>query len=94
MSSIDLGNPKVLKNFIRTRMSEANGEVIEKEKVAIFKDEVFGEFLIPEDMEVDVKKKVEKKKEAKKSVAKKKEVKKEEPKKEEAPVKKEEAPKK
>jgi hypothetical protein len=81
MSKIDLGNPGVLANFIKTRMREANGKVVEKEKVAVYVDETYGEFIVPPEMEVEVKEKVEKKKAAKKPA-----VKKEEPKK--APVKK------
>ena len=83
MGKIDLGNPSVLANFIKTRMREANGKVVEKEKVAVFVDEVYGEFVLPAEMVEDVKIKVEKKKEekAKKAPVKKPVAKKEESKK-------------
>jgi hypothetical protein len=70
MSKIDLGNPSVLANFIRTRIREANGKVVEKEKVAVFIDDVYGEYIVPNEMVEEVKVKVEKKEAAKRDAKK------------------------
>jgi hypothetical protein len=40
MSSIDLSNPGVLRNFLLSQAREGNGEFTEKENVVVFKDKI------------------------------------------------------
>ena len=66
---LNLSNPGVLANFLRTRMREGNGKIVEKEKVAVFIDDVYGEHVVPAEMVEEVKVKVEKVKEEKEKLA-------------------------
>lgn len=50
MSGIDLNNPKVLQNFIRTQVTEGKGEYEVREEVVIFKSENGSEFIVPGDL--------------------------------------------
>lgn len=56
MSSIDLSNSKVLKNFLLGQMREGNGEFTLKEKVLVFRDKAGNEYVCPDEMlkEVEV----------------------------------------
>lgn len=56
MSSIDLTNPQVLRNFTLTQMREGKGEFSWKEKVLVFKGFDGSEYVVPEDVlkEVEV----------------------------------------
>ena len=56
MSSIDLTNPQVLRNFTIAQMREGKGEFTWKEKVLVFKGFDGSEYVVPEDVlrEVEV----------------------------------------
>ena len=54
MSSIDLSNKSVLKNFLLTQMREGNGEFYYKEKVLVFKDFNGNEYVAPDEILKDV----------------------------------------
>jgi len=54
MSNIDLSNPKVLKNFIRSQISENQGKIIKKESVYVFVDSVGSQFVVPDDLKADM----------------------------------------
>jgi len=54
MSSIDLSNPGVLKNFLISQMKENKGEFVYREKVLLFKDNMGNEFIAPEEILKDL----------------------------------------
>lgn len=56
MSSIDLTNPQVLRNYTLSQMREGKGEFSWKERVLVFKGLDGSEYVVPEDVlkEVDV----------------------------------------
>jgi len=75
MSSINLGDTQVLKNFVKNQIKELKGKIVEKEKVLVFVDTAGNEFVVPDDIREEVEIKIEKKKqEAKPKVEIKKEV--------------------
>lgn len=51
MSSIDLTNSQVLKNYILGQMRESKGEFHIKEKVLVFREKNGAEFVVPEELE-------------------------------------------
>lgn len=59
MSSIDLSNPQVLKNWLIGQMKEGRGEFCYKEKVLVFRMKDGSEYIAPEEVlkEVEVVKK-------------------------------------
>jgi len=65
MSQINLNNPQVLANFIKTRIREGNGELVERKDVSVFVDDVYGELMVPAEMEEKAKEKAEEKEETK-----------------------------
>ena len=46
MSGIDLSNPKVLKNFMTSRLKEGQGKVETRENVKVYVDPVYGTFVL------------------------------------------------
>ncbi len=50
MSGIDLGNPKVLANFLSAQAREGKGEFYIKEKVVCFRGESGHEFIVTGDL--------------------------------------------
>lgn len=56
MSSIDLSNPNVLKNFINGLIREGKGTFVHQENVIIFKDINNNQYVVPQEIlnEVDV----------------------------------------
>lgn len=51
MSSIDLTNPQVLRNFLLSRMEEGKGTFSYREKVLVFNDEFGGQIVAPPETE-------------------------------------------
>ena len=49
MSSIDLSNSQVLRNFLLCQAREGKGKLFEKEKVLCFKNEAGLEYIIPDE---------------------------------------------
>ena len=54
MSSIDLSNQKVLRNYLKTQMNEEKGELVYREKVLIFRDNAGNEMVAPDDFVKDL----------------------------------------
>ena len=54
MSSIDLSNPKVLRNYLLTQMQEGKGKLLYREKVLIFKDNAGNEVVAPAEFVQDL----------------------------------------
>ena len=52
MSGIDLTNPQVLANFIKSQIKERKGKYFKKDNAVIFRDEMGNEFLVPDDVKV------------------------------------------
>lgn len=50
MSKIDLSNPKVLKNYIASQISEENGEIISRNNVAVFVHKNGQEYVVPKEL--------------------------------------------
>jgi hypothetical protein len=50
MSSIDLTNPQVLKNYLKSLMREGKGEFSVKNNVVVFKDIYGSEYIAPQDI--------------------------------------------
>jgi len=63
MSKIDLNNPKVLGNYLRTLVKEGKGKFKTKEKVLVMELDRGGEIVVPDDIREEFE-------EAKKEVAK------------------------
>lgn len=61
MSSIDLNNPGVLRNFLLGQMKEGNGEFYEREKVVVFKDVAGNEYVVSDEFKEFLPKKKAKK---------------------------------
>lgn len=62
MSSIDLSNPKVLKNFIKSQANEERGEFEYRDDVLVFTDNDGNQFVAPEDLKDEIKIKAKRKK--------------------------------
>jgi hypothetical protein len=54
MSSIDLGNPQVLKNWLLCQMREGKGEFVYKEKVLVFRTADGSEYVAPPEISKDI----------------------------------------
>ena len=55
MSSIDLSNPKVLKNYIKSQVNEERGDFEYRDDVLIFVDNDGNQFVAPEDIKDEIK---------------------------------------
>lgn len=54
MSSIDLSNPQVLKNWLIAQMKEGKGEFLYKEKVLVFRSPDGSEYVAPKEVLAEV----------------------------------------
>lgn len=61
MSGINLQDPQVLKNYIKSQILEGKGEYVVKENVLVFKGNDGNQFIVPDDLksEMDVKENVD-----------------------------------
>lgn len=60
MSSIDLTNAQVLRNYLISRMKEGKGKFVYREKVLVFKDKTGTEMIAPEEVLEHLEKKEQK----------------------------------
>lgn len=51
MSSVDLKNPKVMRNYLMSQASEGNGTFELKQNVVIFKNKEGQEMIVPDEMQ-------------------------------------------
>lgn len=54
MSSIDMQNPKVLKNFLTNQAKEGKGTFFVKEKVICFRNKEGLEFIVPDEVPQEI----------------------------------------
>lgn len=64
MSKVNLGNPKVLQNFIKNQIKEGKGKYEVRKEVKIFIDDSGSEFVVPVELEVAAEKAEQKQLEA------------------------------